>query len=129
MKNIILLLPLFILSGVPGFAKTPAAREPAQAPQVTFVELGSVNCMPCKMMQPIMDAIEKEYAPSVKVVFYDVWKPQGQPYAQRYKIKAIPTQVFLDKEGKEFFRHTGFFPKAEIIKVLEKQGVKKTVVQ
>ena len=26
--------------------------------QVTFVELGSVNCIPCKMMQPIMKEIE-----------------------------------------------------------------------
>jgi len=91
---------------------------------VTFVELGSLNCIPCKMMQPVMAEIEKEYGEQVKVVFHDVWTPEGRPYGEQYRIRAIPTQVFLDKDGKEFFRHTGFFPKEEIVKVLKQQGVK-----
>ena len=90
---------------------------------VTFIELGSVKCIPCKMMQPIMDEIEKEYPDQVKVVFHDVWTDEGRPYAQKYGIRAIPTQVFLDKNGKEYFRHQGFFPRNELIKVLKKQGV------
>lgn len=92
--------------------------------KVTFVELGSVNCMPCKMMQPVMADIEKEYGAHVKVIFYDVWTKEGEPYGKKYKIRAIPTQIFLDKDGNEYFRHQGFFPKEEIIKVLEKGGVK-----
>ena len=92
--------------------------------KVTFVELGSVKCIPCKMMQPVMADIEKEYGTQVKVIFYDVWTKEGQPYSEKYKILVIPTQVFLDKDGKEFFRHQGFFPKEDIIKVLEKGGVK-----
>jgi len=92
--------------------------------KVTFLELGSVNCIPCKMMQPVMADIEKEYGTQVKVIFYDVLTKEGQPYREKYKILVIPTQVFLDKDGKEFFRHQGFFPKEDIIKVLEKGGVK-----
>jgi thioredoxin 1 len=91
---------------------------------VTFVELGSVRCIPCKMMQPIMKDIEKDYAGQVKVVFHDVWTPEGEPFAASYKIRVIPTQVFLDKEGKEYFRHEGFFPKDELIKILQQKGVK-----
>jgi len=37
---------------------------------------------------------------------------------------AIPTQVFLDENGKEFFRHEGFFSEEEIIKVLITKGIK-----
>lgn len=91
---------------------------------VTFVELGSVRCIPCKMMQPIMREIEKEYAGQVKVVFHDVWTPEGEPLAASFKIRVIPTQVFLDAEGKEYFRHEGFFPKDELVKVLRQKGVK-----
>ena len=91
--------------------------------KVTFIELGSIKCVPCKMMQPIIAEIEKEYAGQVKVIFYDVWTSEGRPYGQKYGVRAIPTQVFLDKDGKEFFRHTGFFSKEEIVKVLKKQGV------
>lgn len=91
--------------------------------KVTFIELGSVRCIPCKMMQPIMEEIEKEYIEQVKVVFHDVWTPEGRPYAVEYGIRVIPTQVFLDKDNKEYFRHEGFFPKEELINVLRQQGV------
>lgn len=86
---------------------------------VTFIELGSVRCVPCRMMQPIMEEIEKDYAGKVKVVFYDVWTEAGRPYAEFYRIRVIPTQIFLDKDGKEYYRHEGYFPKDELIKVLE----------
>lgn len=91
---------------------------------VTFVELGSVRCIPCKMMQPIMKDVEKDYAGQVKVVFHDVWTPEGEPFAASYKIRVIPTQVFLDKDGEEYFRHEGFFPKDELVKILKQKGVK-----
>ncbi len=41
--------------------------------------------------------------------------------ATKYKIRVIPTQVFLDQDGKEFFRHEGFFPKEELMKIVDKQ--------
>ncbi len=92
--------------------------------KVTFIELGSVKCIPCKQMQPIMKEIEEEYKGQVKVVFYDVWTAEGKPYIKEFGIRAIPTQVFLDKDGKEYFRHQGFFAKDELVKVLKMQGVK-----
>ena len=92
--------------------------------KVTFIELGSVGCIPCDKMQPIMKEIEEEYKGQVKVVFHDVKTAEGQPYIKEFGIRAIPTQVFLDKDGNEYFRHLGFFAKDELLKVLEKQGVK-----
>jgi len=91
--------------------------------KVTFVEIGSVNCIPCKMMQPIMRAVEEEYKGQVKVVFYDVWTPEGRPFGEIYRIRVIPTQVFLDRDGREYYRHEGFFPKEELVKVLKMRGV------
>ncbi len=91
--------------------------------KVTFIELGSVKCIPCKMMQPVMKEIEEEYKEQVKVVFYDVWTEQGRPYAEKYRIRVIPTQVFLDKDGNEYYRHEGYFPKDELVKVLGMKGV------
>ncbi len=92
--------------------------------KVTFIELGSVRCIPCQQMQPIMKSIGQKYGKQVKVVFHDVWTEAGAPYAKQYGIEAIPTQVFLDKDGKEYFRHVGFFPEEELIKVLNQKGVK-----
>ena len=102
--------------------QTPAKVK--ENPKVTFVELGSVNCIPCKQMKPIMEDIEKEFPTQVKVVFHDVWTAKGKIDAEKYKIKLIPTQVFLDSLGKEYFRHEGFFPKEELVKILKQKGVK-----
>jgi thioredoxin 1 len=101
----------------------PDRKIGAAEHKVTFVEIGSVNCIPCKMMQPVMKAVEDEYRGQVKVVFHDVWTPEGRPYGMKYGIRVIPTQVFLDKDGREYFRHEGFFPKEELVKVLRMKGV------
>lgn len=96
-------------------------QETANA-KITFVELGSVNCIPCRQMQPVMKSIEEKYKGQVKVVFHDVWKDKAP--AQKYGIQLIPTQVFLDENGKEFFRHEGFYAEEEIIKLFETRNIK-----
>ena len=103
--------------------KKTKKEEATQKAKVTFIELGSVNCIPCRQMQPVMKAIENKYGNKVKVIFYDVWQPDQKQFAMKYKIKLIPTQVFLDAKGKEFFRHEGFFPETEIDKVLKNHGL------
>lgn len=99
------------------------ASGSGKKPSVTFVELGSVNCIPCRKMQPVMKAIEQKYGERVKVTFYDVWTDEQKPFAKKYNIRLIPTQVFLDENGKEFFRHEGFFPEEEIHKLFKQRGI------
>ncbi len=91
--------------------------------KVTFIELGADRCIPCRAMQPIMKEVASEFAEDVQVVFYDVWKDPAP--ARRYGIQLIPTQVFLDQNGKEFHRHVGLYPKEELIALLVQKGVKK----
>jgi thioredoxin 1 len=91
--------------------------------KVTFIEIGADRCIPCRKMQPVMKEVAAEFAEDVQVVFYDVWK-DPEP-GRQYGIQLIPTQVFLDTVGKEFYRHVGLFPKEELVAVLIKQGAKK----
>ena len=92
--------------------------------KVTLIELGSTKCIPCKKMQPILEEIKKEYKGQVKVLFHDVWTDKGRPFARTFNIRLIPTQVFLDKDGNEYFRHEGFFPKKELVKILKMKGIR-----
>ncbi|MDC7225985.1 MAG: thioredoxin family protein [Spirochaetales bacterium] len=87
---------------------------------VTFIELGSVSCIPCKMMQPIMEQVEVDFGEQVEVIFHDVWTDEGAPFASEYGIQAIPTQVFLDSDGREYYRHVGFFSQEELYEIIEK---------
>jgi thioredoxin 1 len=93
-------------------------------PLITFVELGSVNCIPCKAMQKVMKAVEEKYGSQLKIIFYDVWKQEQVHFAEEYKIRLIPTQVFLDVNGKELMRHEGYYPENEIDAFLQSKGLK-----
>ena len=103
--------------------QTAQADTNQQKAKITFVELGSDKCIPCKAMQPVLKAIEEKYGDQINVVFYDVWKEDQKKYGEQYNIKLIPTQVFLDADGNELMRHEGFFPEAEIDAFLQKQGL------
>jgi thioredoxin 1 len=104
----------------------PAARaeEPPLVPvpgKVTMVDIGAKKCIPCKMMAPILEELEKEYKDRAAIIFIDVWEnPQA---GRKFGIQLIPTQIFYTAEGKEVSRHEGFMDKAAIVAELEKLGV------
>jgi thioredoxin 1 len=89
---------------------------------VTMIDLGARQCIPCKMMAPILAKLEKEYAGRAAVVFLDV-REDRKP-AQRFGIRAIPTQIFFDKKGREVSRHEGFMSEEAIVRQLKDMGVK-----
>jgi thioredoxin 1 len=88
---------------------------------VTMIDLGAKKCIPCKMMAPIMEKMEKVYQGKAAIVFIDVWENREQ--AGRFGIRAIPTQIFFDPEGKEVYRHVGFMGEEAIVAQLKKMGV------
>lgn len=87
-----------------------------------LVDLGSDKCVPCKLMAPILAELKKEYDGRFDVVFIDVAKNPGAE--KSFNIRLIPTQIFLAADGKELFRHEGFFAKEEILKKWEELGIK-----
>jgi thioredoxin 1 len=105
----------------------PAARaeEPPLVPvpgKVTMVDIGAKKCIPCKMMAPIIEELEKEYKDKAAIIFIDVW--ENPAAGGQYRIQLIPTQIFYNAEGREVSRHEGFMDKAAIVAELEKLGVK-----
>ncbi|MGE0086740.1 MAG: thioredoxin family protein [Desulfococcaceae bacterium] len=88
----------------------------------TMAEFGATGCIPCDMMQPILDNMRKKYGDRLNVVFAHV--RENPVLAARFGIRSIPVQVFYDKDGKEVFRHTGFYAETEVVKQIEKLGVK-----
>jgi thioredoxin 1 len=78
-----------------------------------LLDLGADKCVPCKLMVPVLEELKKEYAGKLHVEFIDVWKDPDA--GKKYGVEIIPTQIFFDPEGKELFRHSGFFGKADIL--------------
>ncbi|TKJ42152.1 hypothetical protein CEE37_00305 [candidate division LCP-89 bacterium B3_LCP] len=103
------------------WAEAVGSQEQKSAVLPRLLELGSVGCRSCDMMAPIIDELKEEYAGRLSVEFYDVRK--DPTLARQYRIRIIPTQIFLETDGKEFFRHEGFLPKDEILTILDQMGV------
>jgi thioredoxin 1 len=125
MRTILISLMMLFVVSQSSFAQSDKTDSSEKKAKVTFIEFGSVRCIPCQKMEVVLESIRKEFPEDVKVVFHDVWTETGKPYAEKYKVESIPTQIFLDADGKEYFRHVGFFPKEDVIKILKKKGVKK----
>lgn len=127
---VVALAGVLLLAACGGEASTGAAASPdagGSAAKVTFVELGSDSCIPCKEMKPVMAAIQKTFGDQVEIVFHDVWEDEAP--AREYGINMIPTQVFLDEDGDEFHRHVGFYPQEEIEALLVERGLTRLTTQ
>lgn len=96
------------------------ASEPPK-PLPKLLDLGADKCIPCKQMAPILEELRVQYADVFEVVFIDVWKNPSE--ADKYGIRIIPTQIFYDANGKELFRHTGFYSKEQILSKWKQLGV------
>ena len=117
------LVALVIISAtLYGAGKTFAIPDVPVKGMVTMVDLGAKTCIPCKMMAPIMEKMEKVYQGKAAIIFIDVWENREQ--APRFGISTIPTQIFYDAEGKEVYRHVGFMSEEAIVAQLQKMGVK-----
>jgi thioredoxin 1 len=87
-----------------------------------LLDLGAKKCIPCKMMAPILEKLTKEYAGVLDVEFIDVWIKENAVKAQKFGIEGIPTQIFLDANGKELARHTGYISEEDILKQWKELG-------
>jgi len=88
----------------------------------TLLELGSKSCVPCQMMEPVLAKLKKEYDGILKVSFIDVWLKKNIAVGKKYRINSIPVQIFFDAEGKELWRHTGYFSEEEILNKWKELG-------
>ena len=118
----IILLILTLTGGSPEWAWS--ARRSVEVPvkgMVTMVDLGANRCIPCKMMAPILERLQKQYAGRAAIVFLDVWEDPAP--GSHFGIRAIPTQIFFNKKGEEMYRHIRFMSEEAIVKQLKLMGV------
>lgn len=87
----------------------------------SLVDFGAVGCRICIMMAPILEELKEEYRGLCNVEFINVY--ENQVLAQRYGVQSIPVQVFFDKNGREVYRHVGFYSKDDILAKLSEIGV------
>ncbi len=78
---------------------------------LTVVDFWATWCGPCRLVEPIMEALAKEYAGKVAFGKLDVDENQGT--AMRFNTMSIPTMLIL-KNGQEIDRIIGAYPREYI---------------
>jgi thioredoxin 1 len=114
LSAVVISVPLYLKrrpAPVAAHAEPVAAAAARRVPRL--VDLGTTSCAPCKAMLVVVAELERAYADQLAVEFVNV--QQDEEASRRYGIKVIPTQVFLDPDGKELFRHTGFYATEAIV--------------
>jgi len=128
MKSLIIsvISVLFLTTGLLANVSTPEEHEeflknlPVKG-TVTMIDLGKKTCTQCKMMAPILEKLKIKYEGKAAIVFINLLDDPEQQY--RFKLKALPTQIFFNREGEEIYRHTGFMAEKAIVEQLNKMGV------
>jgi len=101
-------------AAAPEIAEYRAKRLPM------MLDFGKGWCNPCKAMAPDLEALHEELSGKVLVRFNNL--ETEEELAAQYRIRLMPTQVYLDGEGREVYRHEGYASKADILSDLERLG-------
>jgi thioredoxin 1 len=105
-----------VIAGRPQSLAAAEGAAPAKAGGLPrLLDLGSKECIPCKLMWPVLEGMKQEFTGKLQVDFVDVGLKENLPLAKQYDIKLIPTQIFLDASGKELWRHEGYISRYGIL--------------
>jgi len=74
-----------------------------------LVDVGADKCIPCIKMAPVLDQLREDFAGRLEV------RLKHREEAASYGVQMIPTQIFYAPDGKELYRHTGFYGREEIL--------------
>jgi thiol-disulfide isomerase/thioredoxin len=107
------------LAGETQAADKPAADK-AEPPVQIATKLGRPKvidfsaewCGPCKALAPLFAAAKKELGKNVDFVSIDIDEEANAELVAKYQVEAVPTIIYLDKNGKLLDRQDGFSPRS-----------------
>lgn len=91
--------------------------DDTKSPKVKLLDFWAPWCGPCKLMNPILDELEKEFAGKVEIEKINI--DENMPLGQKYGVMSIPTYILL-KDDKEVARKIGFTSKSDMVDLLSK---------
>jgi thioredoxin len=115
---IALLLALTVVAGCGRKKKPSPAAQPQPKPETVtdlpkLWDFWATWCPPCRELKPTIEALAKIYEGKIEVKSIDA--DENKDLVEKFKVRAIPTLVFLDAKGNELSRIVGLVPKDTIV--------------
>jgi thioredoxin 1 len=125
-----LAVPALAESAAPDASAGERAPDAAPEPPRATVEPGLPmlldftrdHCLPCEIMAPWVDELRKKHAGRVQVQEINIDRPENRELGLFFKTRSIPTQVYVDAQGREVSRHVGLATKPQMERTLEQLG-------
>ncbi len=86
--------------------------EVLRSPLPVLLDFSAEWCVPCKKLEPVVEAVAGEYAQRLKVAHLDIDKAQAT--AVKYGILSVPTVLFF-KGGKVLDQLLGYVPREKLV--------------
>ena len=126
-RSLVVVFLVMILMGICFLVPANAQNKGPKAPTVAkslprMLDLGRNECMPCKMMAPILAELKREYAGIIDIEYINVAKDPDAMKKLGLSLRAVPFQIFYDASGKVVKRHYGYMSKEEILNAFKELG-------
>ena len=115
-KLLVLSMFLFSLLGLHANEPSYDSVMAKVSKEAMVLEFGASTCKACKDMKEVIGELKKDN-PILPVYIVDI--RENREAIDKFKIQIIPTQVVLDKSGKELSRHIGKLSKEELLSLVE----------
>jgi len=117
LKKFLHLVIIFIFNVNYVYGTCPEIKRGLKTEKFTMIEFGAKFCTSCFKMEKVIKRIEEELDSLVNVIFVDV--DLCSDIAEEFDIKLVPSQIFLDKNGKIFFKHTDVIEFKQIEEIIK----------
>jgi thiol-disulfide isomerase/thioredoxin len=107
-------------AGVGADAGLAAAPQPLGKP--ALLDFTRDHCLPCEIMAPWVKELRIAYGDRVEIAEINIDRPENKPLGRYFKARSIPTQVYLDAEGRELSRNVGLATKDQMERTLKRHG-------
>lgn len=84
-----------------------------------IIEFTAEWCRPCKLMEPILENIQKKYAGNLQI--YKVNDDREKEISDRFGIKYLPTLIFISPNSGKFHKTVGYKTERDLKKLIRKK--------
>lgn len=105
-----------------GGADAGSATSPLPTGKPILLEFTRDHCLPCEIMAPWMKQLREQHGRLVQIVEINIDRPESKPLGRFFKARSIPTQVYVDRHGREVSRHVGIATEQQMQRTMKRHG-------